>query len=169
MGIYVNSKTGNTVLREEIQNDEYVYVGKPLILETDASRNVTYVNRRFIEASGYSKEDVIGAPHCMHMHPDMPAVIFENACKMNEEGKTWHGVVHNINKEGISYWSEMLVQPKVDDMGKIIGYMATRREMDFNQLEEVKSEYKKLKEEGSKTVQSQFCGELYLGEGSCAF
>ena len=166
---YKNSKTGCNVVRQAPKNDEYVYMGKPLILETDMGRNVTYVNRRFVEESGYSKEEAIGSPHCMHMHPDMPAVIFENACKMNEKGKTWHGVVHNINKEGISYWSEMLIQPKVDEMGKIIGYMATRREMDFKQLEEVKSEYKKLKEEGSKTVQSQFCGELYLGEGTCGF
>jgi len=166
---YVNSKTGNKVVRQEPQSDEYVYVGKPLIIETDTSRNVTYANRRFVEASGYSKEEIIGAPHCMHMHPDMPAVIFENACKMNEEGKTWHGVVHNINKEGVSYWSEMLIQPKMNELGKIIGYMATRREMDAEQLDDVKEEYTKLKAEGSQTVQSQFCGELYLGEGTCGF
>ena len=169
METYVNSKTGNNVERQVPQDEEYVYTGKPLILETDELRNITYANKRFVEESGYAKEEIIGAPHCMHMHPDMPAVIFENACKMNEEGKTWHGVVHNINKEGVSYWSEMLIQPKINELGKIIGYMATRREMDPDQLDEVKAEYKKLKEEGSNTVQSQFCGELYLGEGTCGF
>ena len=169
MSIYENSKTGNTIERNAPQKEEYVYEGKPLILETDANRNVTYANKRFVETSGYSKEEVIGAAHCMHMHPNMPAVLFENACKMNDEGKTWHGLVQNISKEGISYWTEMLIQPKINEMGKIIGYMATRREMDALQLPEVKEEYVKLIAEGSQSVHSQFCGELYLGESACSF
>jgi len=169
MATYVNNKTGNSVERNAPQGEEYVYTGKPLILETDEQRNVTYANKRFVEASGFSKEEIIGAPHCMHMHPDMPAVIFENACRMNDEGKTWHGLVQNMSKEGVSYWTEMLIQPKINEMGKIIGYMATRREMDPSQLNEVKEEYIKLIEEGSNSVQSQFCGELYLGEGGCNF
>ena len=169
MATYINSKTGNEVERQEAQAEEYVYEGKPLILETDEERNVTYANRRFVEASGYTKEEVIGAPHCMHMHPEMPAVLFENACKMNEEGKTWSGLVQNISKDGGSYWTEMLIQPKLNELGRIIGYMATRREMDPSQLDDVKAEYAKLKAEGSATVHSQFCGELYLGEGTCNF
>jgi len=169
MSIYINNKTGNAVERKAPTEGEYVYDGKPMILETDEKRNVTYANKRFVEVSGYSKEEIIGAPHCMHMHPDMPAVIFENACKMNDEGKTWHGLVQNITKEGVSYWTEMLIQPKFNDMGKILGYMATRREMDPSQLNEVKEEYTKLLAEGSQSVQSQFCGELYLGDGGCKF
>jgi len=86
MSIYINNKTGIAVERKAPTEEEYVYDGKPMILETDEKRNVTYANKRFVEASGYSKEEIIGAPHCMHMHPDMPAVIFENACKMNDEG-----------------------------------------------------------------------------------
>ena len=168
METYVNHITGKGVERQEAKEEEFVYIGKPLILETDESRNVTYANKRFVETSGYAKEEVIGAPHCMHMHPEMPAAIFENACKMNEEGKTWQGIVRNINKDGVSYWTEMLIQPKMNESGKIIGYMATRREMDPAQLDDVKTEYDKLKAEGSKSVRSQFCGELFLGEG-CRF
>ena len=169
MAIYINNKTGNEVERQEAQLEEYVYEGKAMILETDEERNVTYANKRFVEASGYAKEEIIGAPHCMHMHPEMPAVLFENACKMNEEGKTWHGLVQNISKEGISYWTEMMVQPKINELGRIVGYMATRREMDPLQLDDVKAEYAKLTVEGSNSVHSQFCGELYLGEGGCSF
>ena len=169
MDTYVNSKTGDNITRQKAKSEEYIYAGKPLLLDTDASRNVTYANKRFVETSGYSKEEVIGAPHCMHMHPDMPAIIFENACKMNEEGKTWQGVVHNINKEGVSYWTDMLIQPNINEVGKIIGYYTTRREMNPDQIEDVKAEYEKLKAEGSQTVHSQFCGELYLGEGTCSF
>jgi len=166
---YVNSKTGEPLERQEPRNEEYTYTGKPMIVETDAQRIITYANRRFVETSAYSKEDVIGSPHCMHIHPDMPAAIFEDACTMNDEGKTWHGFIQNINKDGISYWTEMIIQPKVNEMGKIIGYMATRREMDGSKLDEIKAEYAALKAEGSSTVRSQFCGEVYMGESACAF
>jgi len=169
MASYVNSITGNTVERSGIKNEEYLYTGKPMIVETDRERNITYANRRFVENSGYLKEEIIGAPHCMHMHPEMPAAIFQDACKMNDEGKTWHGLIQNINKEGISYWTDMTIQPKMNEMGRITGYLATRREMEGVDLAEVKAEYVKMKEEGSPTVRSQFCGEVYLGEGACAF
>ena len=63
MSTYVNSKTGNTVERHEPQDEEYIYTGKPLVLETDSERVITYANKRFVEASGYTKEEVIGSPH----------------------------------------------------------------------------------------------------------
>ena len=169
MSTYVNSKTGNTIERHEPQDEEYVYIGKPLIVETDSERVITYANKRFVEASGYSKEEVIGSPHCMHLHPDMPAGIFKDACNLTDEGKTWSGLVQNMSKEGVSYWTELLIQPKVNEMGKIIGYMATRREMDASKLNEVKKEYEMLREAGEETVRGQFCGEVYLGESACAF
>ena len=169
MTTYVNSITGNTIERGDPREEESLYSGKPMIVETDQARNVTYANRRFIEASGYAKEEVIGAPHCMHMHPEMPAAIFEDACKMNDEGKTWNGIIQNINKEGVSYWTDMTIQPKINEMGVITGYLATRREIEGIDLDEVKAEYRKMKEEGSPTVHSQFCGEVYMGEGGCAF
>ena len=169
MSTYVNSKTGNTIERQEPQDEEYIYTGKPLIVETDSERVITYANKRFVETSGYSKEEVIGSPHCMHLHPDMPAGIFKDACNLTDEGKTWSGLVQNMSKEGVSYWTELLIQPKVNEMGKIIGYMATRREMDASKLNEVKKEYEMLREAGEETVRGQFCGEVYLGESACAF
>ncbi|AKF25875.1 hypothetical protein YH65_00175 [Sulfurovum lithotrophicum] len=155
--------------REEPQNEEYIYTGKALVLETDSDRIITYANRRFVETSGYSKEEMIGSPHCMHLHPDMPAGIFKDACRLTDEGKTWSGLVQNVNKKGISYWTELLIQPKINEMGKIIGYMATRREMDTSKLGEVKKEYEMMRAAGEETVKGQFCGEVYLGESACAF
>lgn len=169
MSTYINSNTGNPIERDEPRDLESLYTGKPLIVETDAQRIITYANKRFVEASGYTKEEVIGSPHCMHLHPDMPAGIFKDACRMTDEGKTWSGLVQNVNKEGISYWTELLIQPKVNEMGKIVGYMATRREMDGSKLDEVKKEYDMMRASGEETVRGQFCGEVYLGEGACAF
>lgn len=169
MSAYVNRKTGKSIERQEPQNEEYVYTGKPLVLETDSDRIITYANRRFVETSGYSKEELIGSAHCMHLHPDMPAGIFKDACRLTDEGKTWSGLVQNVSKEGVSYWTELLIQPKINEMGKIVGYMATRREMDASKLEEVKKEYEIMKTLGEETVRGEFCGEVYLGERACAF
>jgi len=167
---YINSITGVAIERNDSQNEEYVYEGKPMIVETDAKRIITYANKRFIETSGYSKEEVIGSSHCMHLHPEMPAGIFKDACKMTDEGKTWSGLVQNINKAGISYWTELLIQPKFNERtGQIIGYMATRREMDIAKLSLVKAEYHDIRALGGETVRGQFCGEVYLGDRACAF
>ena len=167
--VYVNNNTGNPIEREEPLNEEYVYEGKPMIVETDSERIITYANKRFIEASGYSKEEVIGSPHCMHLLPEMPAGIFKDACTMNDEGKTWSGLVQNVDKAGVSYWTELLIQPKINELGQIIGYMATRREMDISKLAIVKQEYEGMRISGEETVRGQFCGEVYLGDRACAF
>ena len=170
MSSYINQITGKVLDRQEAQDMEYLYKGKPLIIETDSDRNITYANRRFVETSGYSREEVIGSPHCMHMHPDMPAGVFKNACNFTDQGKTWSGMVQNIDKEGVAYWTELLIQPKINEVGRIIGYMATRREMDASKLYEVKEEYKMMRDAGEETVRVQFCGEVYLGESaSCPF
>lgn len=166
---HVNSITDNAIERADPKDKEYVYKGKPMIVETDSERVITYANKRFVEASGYSKEEVIGSPHCMHLHPEMPAGIFKEACRMNDEGKTWSGLVQNVSKEGVSYWTELLIQPKVNEMGKIVGYMATRREMDASKLVAVKQEYESMRASGEETVKGQFCGEVYLGDSACAF
>jgi len=166
---YLNSKTGDTVHRSAVQDKEVFYTGKTMILETDREGYVTYTNRRFLEASGYAKEELIGLPHCIHMHPDMPEDIFKDACQMTSSGKTWSGYVRNISKDGISYWTEIVIQPKFDNDKNIIGYMATRKKPDKSELLNVIVEYKKLKELNNTGEKSQYCGEVYLGRGSCGF
>ncbi len=166
---YVNSNTGEPIEREEAREEEYVYKGKALIVETNPEHTIVYANKCFSVACGYSKEELIGSPHCMHLHPEMPAGIFKDACRLTDKGKTWSGLVQNVDKSGISYWTEMLIQPKVNERGKIVGYMATRREMDASKLSEVKEEYESMRALGEETIKGQFSGEVYLGDRACVF
>lgn len=168
MVTFINSRSGSTISREDIKDEEFIYEGKALLVETDFEGIITYANRRFIEVSGYSKEEVIGSPHCMHIHPQMPEAIFKDACQMTSAGKTWSGYLRNISKEGIGYWTEAVIQPKFNDEGGIIGYMATRRAPDADKLESVMDEYDRLKE-GNTIERSQYCGEVYLGRDACHF
>jgi len=169
MAGFTNIKTGMVIHREEPNEKEFIYSGKPLLVETDTDGMVTYVNRRFLEVSGYTKEEIIGSPHCMHMHPGMPDAIFQDACRMTSEGKTWSGYIRNISKNGVTYWTEALIQPKTDEQGVIVGYMATRREPEAGRLEGVMEEYDILKKSGEKGRLSQYCGEIYLGRDTCQF
>ncbi len=166
---YTNSKTGNTVKREAPQNTVVYYSGKNLIIETDRDGYVTYANKRFIEISGYEKEELIGLPHCMHMHPGMPEIIFRDACEMTALGKTWNGYMKNIAKDGTAYWTETFIQPKFCEEKNIIGFMAIKREPNASALEEVISEYERLKQDSQSEEKSQYCGEVYMGRGTCNF
>ncbi len=166
---FKNCKTGQLVSREDPREEEYVYTEKPLLVETDTEGVITYVNRRFAEASGYTKEELIGSPHCAHMHPNMPVSIFKDACQKTSEGKTWSGYVCNITKNGIGYWTELIIQPKFDESGEIIGYMATRKAADPGQIEAVIEEYEAIKASGDEGLRSQYCGEVFMGRGACQF
>lgn len=169
MVTFTNVKTGAKVGREETKEDEFIYEGKPLLVETDIDGVITYANRRFIEVSGYEKEEVIGSPHCAHMHPNMPQSIFKDACQKTSEGKTWSGYICNISKEGIGYWTEMIIQPKWDEEGSLSGFMATRKAPQHEELEKVIEEYAQIKESGDLSARSQYCGEVFIGRGACHF
>jgi len=166
---YTNTKTGNLVKREAPKNESISYSGKTMILETDTDGYILYANKRFAETSGYNKEELIGLPHCMHMHPEMPKDIFQDACELTSSGKTWSGYIKNISKNGIAYWTETSIQPKFCEEDKIIGFMAIRREPDRSELENVMIEYEKLNSLDNSGEKSQYCGEVYLGRGSCNF
>ena len=169
MVTFTNVKTGKSISREDTKDEEYIYEGKPLLVETDMDGVITYANRRFVEVSGYEKEEVIGSPHCAHMHPNMPQSIFKDACQKTSAGKTWNGYICNISKEGVGYWTEMTIQPKRNDADEMVGFMATRRAPDADKLEKVIEEYDAIRASGNANVTSQYCGEIFMGRGACSF
>jgi len=166
---FTNVKTGMQVDRGATQDEEFIYEGKPLLVETDMEGVITYANRRFVEVSGYTKEELVGSPHCVHMHPNMPESVFRDACQKTSEGKTWSGYICNISKGGIGYWTELTVQPKKDQNNTLVGFMATRRAPNPDELEKVIQEYDDLKASGDANARSQYCGEVFIGRGACQF
>lgn len=162
---FENKKTGTLVYRTTPTDEEFIYTGKPLLVETDQDGIITYANRRFVEISGYTKDELIGSPHCVHFHPHMPESIFKDACRVTSEGKIWSGYVRNVSKHGVSYWTEMIAQPKFDDQGAIIGFMATRKAPQKEAIHAVMEEYAMLYKQSGSQARSQFCGEVYVGGG----
>jgi len=125
-------------------DEEVEFDGRSLITETDLKGNITFVNRKFIEMTGYSKQEAIGQPHNILRHPDMPKVAFEGMWKIIKEGKVWDGYVKNLRKDGKYYWVDVHIVPKKDENGQLIGYIASRKVTSPTRLESTILQYKAL-------------------------
>ena len=133
--------------RPEPIDEEVVFDGRSLISETDTKGVITFVNRKFVEMTGYSKKEVVGHPHNVLRHPDMPKVAFEGMWKVIKNGQVWDGYVKNLRKDGKYYWVDVHIVPKKDENGTIIGYIASRKVTEEKRLESTIIQYKKLLDE----------------------
>ncbi len=132
--------------RPEPIDSEVLFDGRSLISETDTKGIITFVNRKFVEMTGYSKEEAIGQAHNILRHPDMPKAAFEQMWSTIKSGTTWEGYVKNLRKDGKYYWVIVNIIPKLDEKGEIIGYIASRKVPDRHQLELTIQTYKKMLE-----------------------
>ena len=96
-----------------------------LITVTDSSGNITECNDAFVEMSGYSRDELLGQPHNMVRHPDMPPEAFKVMWSHLKTGKPWMGVIKNRCKDGSFYWVDAYVTP-ITRKGAIIGYESVR-------------------------------------------
>ncbi len=130
--------------RPEPVNEEVLFDGRSLISETDTKGNITFVNRKFIEMSAYSKAEALGQPHSLLRHPDMPKAAFAEMWKMIKSGKIWEGYVKNLRKDGKYYWVIVHIVPKLDEEGNIIGYIASRKVPDRYKIRQMEQTYKEM-------------------------
>lgn len=125
-------------------DEEIFFDGRSLISETDTKGVITFVNRKFVEMSGYSKEEAIGQPHSLLRHPDMPKLAFEQMWKTLQDGQIWEGYVKNLRKDGKFYWVIVNILPKYDENGEIIGYIASRKVPQRHDIKTVEQSYKDM-------------------------
>ncbi|MDD3060395.1 MAG: PAS domain-containing protein [Sulfurimonas sp.] len=100
-----------------------------------------------MEISGYSQEELIGAPHSIVRHPDMPKVVFKLLWETISKGKNINAVVKNLAKDGRYYWIFTEFEIRKDtDTGNIIGYHASRKTISKHVIEIIAQLYTKLLE-----------------------
>jgi PAS domain S-box-containing protein len=99
--------------------------GELLVSRTDPSGRIMYVNRAFARVSGFSHEELIGAPHNLVRHPDMPKAAFADLWATIRAGRPWDGLVKNRTKTGDHYWVRANVTPVVEG-GKVAGFISIR-------------------------------------------
>jgi aerotaxis receptor len=101
--------------------------GETLVSTTDLKGRITYCNAGFIHVSGYTREELLGQPHNMIRHPDMPEEAFRDMWETIASGRPWTALVKNRRKDGAFYWVRANVTPLMED-GHPIGYMSVRTE-----------------------------------------
>lgn len=98
-----------------------------IVSKTDRKGKITYCNRIFIEFSGYSEQELLGAPHNIIRHPDMPRGVFQLLWDKIGNGQECFAYVKNMAKDGSFYWVLANVTPDFDSNGQITGYFSVRR------------------------------------------
>ena len=139
-----NIITGKSIEKPDPIDIEVPFDGGVMITETDTAGVIVYANRKFREITGYTREELIGSPHSINRHPDMPKAAFAGMWDAIRAGKYWEGHVKNMTKEGKFYLVVVSIKPKLDKEGKIVGYIAGRKVPDPNAMNEALEHYKKM-------------------------
>jgi PAS domain S-box-containing protein len=117
--------------------------GKLIVSRTDTAGIITQCNQSFVDMSGYATDELIGQPHCILRHPDMPAAAFRDLWDTVQAGRQWHGYVKNLRKDGGYYWVHAAVVPNIRE-GRIVGYTSVRREPSRGNVEAAEARYAEL-------------------------
>lgn len=98
-----------------------------IVSKTDLKGRMTYVNRTFCRIAGYSEQELLGQPHSLIRHPDMPRAVFKLLWDTILDGREVFAYVKNMAKSGDFYWVFAHVTPSFDAAGKIVGFHSNRR------------------------------------------
>ena len=101
-----------------------------IVSKTDLKGRITYANRVFIGISGYSEAELLGAPHSLIRHPDMPRCVFKYLWDTIQDGHEVFAYVINRARTGDHYWVFAHVTPSYDADGAMVGYHSSRRDPD---------------------------------------
>ncbi len=117
-----------------------------IVSHTNLYGIIIYANETFAHISGYDVEELIGKPHNIVRHPDMPSSLFANLWETLGEGKIWSGYVKNLRHDGGFYWVYAQVSQLFDKSGTLIGYKSLRAPVDTQKRHELELSYNRLKE-----------------------
>jgi len=128
-----------------VTNVEYPITDDTLIVSrTDLKGKLTFFNDQFVDAAGFSEAELMGQPHNIIRHPDMPCEAFENLWDTLKAGKPWVGAVKNRRKNGDFYWVLATASP-IRENGQIVGYTSIRTKLPADQRAEAEHVYALLR------------------------
>ncbi|HJV59447.1 MAG TPA: methyl-accepting chemotaxis protein, partial [Albitalea sp.] len=120
--------------------------GQTLVSTTDLQGRILYCNRAFVALSGFTREELLGQPHNIVRHPDMPEEAFRDMWQTIEQGLPWSALVKNRRKDGRAYWVVANVTPLVEG-DRPIGYLSVRTEPRREQVAQAEALYATMRAE----------------------
>ena len=131
---------------QPVTQKEYVFGDDQILISrTNRYGKITYVNPAFVEVSGFTREELIGSPHNIVRHPDMPQAAYKDLWETIESGNIWRGLIKNRRKNGDHYWVESNVTPIVEN-GRVCGYASMRIKPSREQISTAEPVYAGLRE-----------------------
>jgi PAS domain S-box-containing protein len=140
----VKNKVAPTSHEKLMREDDFI------VSKTDLKGRITYGNRIFIEFSGYSEDELLGAQHNIIRHPDMPRGVFKFLWDTLAQGKECFAYVKNLAKDGSFYWVFANVTPSYDEQGRVEGYLSVRRKPKREAVELLAGVYRMMLEAEQK-------------------
>ena len=128
-----------SIVKDKLTQQWYFDVDDYIISETDNLGIITYANSNFCEIAGYDESELIGQPHNILRHPDMPKLAFKGLWDDIQTKGFWTGYVKNLRKDGGYYWVYATVMRKIDSSGKVT-YLSVRVPV----LKSVSDEYEEI-------------------------
>ena len=115
-----------------------------IVTKTDLKGHITYANKVFCEISAMSEADLLGAPHSIIRHPDMPRGVFRLLWETVQQGEEIFAYVVNLAADGAHYWVLAHVTPSFDRRGQLVGYHSNRRQPSPTAIAQVRPLYQRL-------------------------
>lgn len=119
--------------------------GKLIVSTADLNGVIVECNKAFVYMSAYTKEELVGQPHTIIRHPDMPKATYKNLWDTLKAGERWHGYVKNLRKDGGYYWTYASIIPNIRK-GELVGYTSVRRKPSKAKIEEHIRLYKEMRD-----------------------
>jgi PAS domain S-box-containing protein len=139
-----------------------------IVSKTDTKGRIAYVNDVFIRIAGYPESELIGSPHSIIRHPDMPGAVFSLLWDTITKGEELFAYIVNLSADGGHYWVLAHVTPTVTANGTIVGYHSNRRTMSAAAREVIEPLYRQVlaveQAHGGRRVDAVAAGRQKLDE-----
>jgi PAS domain S-box-containing protein len=134
----------STRRREPSGREAHFGTDEIIVSKTDLAGRITYANDTFIRVSGYTEAELIGAPHSLIRHPEMPRAVFKALWDTLGERQEIFAYVLNLARNGDHYWVFAHVTPSMDATGAVVGYHSNRRVPSRAAIDAVRPLYDRL-------------------------
>lgn len=130
---------------QPVQNIEFPFPsGETLVSTTDLKGRILYCNAAFVAMSGFSREELLGQPHNIVRHPDMPRGAYQLMWDTLKSGEEFFALVKNMTADGHFYWVFANVTSDLDSNGRLKGYFSVRRQAPKNAIREITAVYEQM-------------------------